>query len=106
MGAVLANTPDVTTFAANIVVFFAAVTAAVTGAIVTVKKISKSWVDTIKDEDSPKQTSVVSATIMETQTMMMLSESNRNLCHQIGELKEVIVELRHQLELNRISRAP
>jgi hypothetical protein len=104
MGALIEHTPDVTTFAANIVVFFAALTAAVAGAMISVKKLKKTWVESINDETSPKSTQVVSATIMETQTLLMLSEANRALCHELSEAKDAMNELRHEMELTRIAR--
>ncbi len=90
MTSVIHNVPDVTTFAANVVVFLAAVAAAVAGSMTAVKAIKKSWSDLSTDEDNTK-TTVASAMIIETTTVLMLSESQRDLAKATDELRFAIV---------------
>lgn len=106
MSQVLANVPDVTTFAANIVVFLAAVAAAVAGAMSAVKKIKESWLDSVKSADSPVPVKhqIAAATIMETTTLLMWSESNREVCECMRTLADEIKELRHEMELTRLTK--
>lgn len=103
MSQVLANVPDVSTFAANIVVFLAAVAAAVAGAMSAVKKIKESWLDSVRDTDSPAPVKhqIAAATIVETTTLLMWSESNRDVCDRMRTLADEIKELRHEMELTR-----
>ena len=81
MSHILENVPDVTTFAANVVVFLAAIAAAVAGAMSAVKKIKESWLDTIKagNEPLPGKHQVAAASIVETTTLLMWSESNQDV---------------------------
>lgn len=106
MSQVLANVPDVTTFAANIVVFLAAIAAAVAGAMSAVKKIKESWLDSIKNEGSPvgSKHQIAAASIIETTTLLMWSESNRDVCEGMHALRDEIKELRHEMELTRLTK--
>jgi uncharacterized membrane protein len=89
----LSNLPDVTTFAANVVVFLAAIGATVAGALSAVKVIKKSWLETVKEDDKPKQ-SIASATLVESTTMLMWSESNRAVSEELSDVKDELKELR------------
>jgi hypothetical protein len=94
--------PDVTTFAANVVVFLAAIAAAVAGAMSAVKKIKESWIETLKSTDKTGSShTVASASIIETTTLLMWSESNRDVCECMQALKVEITALRHELEIQR-----
>lgn len=106
MSQVLANVPDVTTFAANIVVFLAAIAAAVAGAMSAVKKIKESWLDSMKNGDTPVagKHQIAAASIIETTTLLMWSESNRDACECMHKLTEEIRELRHEMELTRLTK--
>jgi hypothetical protein len=103
MSQILANVPDVSTFAANIVVFLAAIAAAVAGAMSAVKKIKESWLDSVKSGDTPVAGKhlIAAASIIETTTLLMWSESNRDVCECIHSLKEEITALRHEMEIQR-----
>lgn len=106
MSQVLANVPDVTTFAANIVVFLAAIAAAVAGAMSAVKKIKESWLDSVKDGGTPLpgKHQIAAASIIETTTLLMWSESNRDVCECMHKLADEIKELRHEMELTRLTK--
>lgn len=106
MSQVLANVPDVTTFAANIVVFLAAIAAAVAGAMSAVKKIKESWLETMKNGDAPLpgKHQVAAASIIETTTLLMWSESNREACECMRTLADEMRELRHEMELTRLTK--
>lgn len=95
--------PDVTTFAANLVVFLAALAAVISGAWVAVKQVKKSVIDAVAD-DKPTTAKVASAILIETQTMLMWSESNRDVCEAVTALREEIKDLRHEMELQRAIR--
>lgn len=103
MSQILANVPDVTTFAANIVVFLAAIAAAVAGEMSAVKKIKESWLETMKNGETPLagKHQVAAASIIETTTLLMWSESNRDVCECMQALKEEITALRHEMEIQR-----
>lgn len=104
MSQVLANVPDVTTFAANVVVFLTAITAAVVGSLSAVKKIKESWLESNKGEPAKITAMVAGTSIMESTTLLMWSESNRNVCEALDDMTKELRELRHELELDRISR--
>lgn len=106
MSQVLANVPDVTTFAANIVVFLAAVAAAVAGAMSAVKKIKESWLESVKSGDTPVagKHQIAAASIIETTTLLTWSESNRDACDCMRALADEIKELRHEMELTRLTK--
>lgn len=110
--------PDVTTFAANLVVFFAAIAAAVAGSLAGVKKIKSSFADVSGPLPAPgngdvvTQQRLVGTLMMETLTAKALSDSNTLLAAAIDDLTEVTRasreavadaaretrELRHQVE--------
>ncbi len=92
------HVPDVATFAANIVVFLAAIGAAVAGSMAMVKKVKSGWEDTFpakgESGDIVTQQRVMGALLMETTTAAMLSDSQRSLCEQTGEATDEARELR------------
>jgi hypothetical protein len=101
---VASSIPDVTTFAANAVVFLAAVAAVVAGAWKAVQEVKKSVTATAK-EDGTQQTKIASAVLMETTSMQMLTESNRDveasnrhLCDCLISHGEKMIALAHQIE--------
>lgn len=101
---VASSIPAVTTFAANAVVFLAAVGAVVAGAWKAVQEVKKSVTETVK-EDGASQTKIASAVLMETTSMTMLTESNRDvvesnrhLCERLQAHGEKMVALAHQVE--------
>ncbi len=113
------HVPDVTTFAANLVVFFVAIGAAVAGSMAMVKKIREGWEGAVGkgpaasgNEIVTQQRSVMGALLMETTTAAMLSESQRGLCEQtegatdemrelrfaVTRLTDAVTELRHEMQ--------
>lgn len=91
------HVPDIATFAANIVVFLAAIGAAVAGSMAMVKKIKTGWEDTFPKPaqgDVITRQSVTGALLMETTTAAMLSDSQRSLCEQTSEATDETRELR------------
>lgn len=99
--------PDTATFAANIVVFIAAIAAVVAGAWTAITQIKKAILEGVKPGTPASggvETKIASAMLMETTTLMMWSESNRDVCESMTALREEIRELRHELELDRATR--
>lgn len=103
MSQLLENVPDVTTFAANVVVFLAAIAAAVAGAMSAVKKIKESWLEAMKSggDPLPGRHQVAAASLIETNTLLMWSESNRSVCESVETLCKEITALRHEMEIQR-----
>lgn len=89
--------PDVTAIVTNLGIFSLAVAAAIGGIWKGIKNIRKDGLN----PDSPVQ-KIASATLVETTTMLMWSESNRDVCECINALREEIKDLRHEIELMRI----
>lgn len=104
--AAVSSLPDVTTFAANFVVFLAALAAVIIGAWKAVQQVRKAVSDTSVDGKDGTSSRVASAVILETTTMLMWSESNRDVCECIQGLKEEITALRHELEIHRAIGKP
>ena len=110
----LQHIPDVTTFAANVVVFLAAIGAAVAGAAHAVKKVKEAWVDALKPGDiQTTKTQVIGGLLQDQFGSAMLAESLRDLRHTIGESCSVqkdtnseMRELRHEIErlIDRLDR--
>ena len=119
MQEVAKHIPDVTTFAANLVVFFAAIAAAVAGSLAGVKKIKSSLADLSSPAtpapghgDIVTQQRLVGTLMMETLTAKALSDSNTLLAAAVDDLTDVtrdsreatcdltreVRELRHQVE--------
>lgn len=113
--------PDVTTFAANIVVFFAAIGAAVAGGLSMLKKIKTEVSETFKPVGAPSgpgggdivtQQRMIGTLMLETTTAAMLTEAQRQLAEATDRLIDVtrdnreatcdltreVREVRHQLE--------
>lgn len=93
--------PDVTTFAANLVVFLTAVGAAVAGSLAMVKKIKSSWETAFPAKDPQDgvitQHKMVGTMLMETTTAAMLTESQRALHEEMSEARNDHRELRFAL---------
>lgn len=106
--------PDVTTFAANIGVGLAAVTAVVVGAMSATKAIKKSVIDALKPDDTATvtNTQVIGGTLQDIYgAQMLVMEISRNTQavnesaeagHEakvaLGQVCEQLRELRHQNE--------
>lgn len=125
MTEVTKHIPDITTFAANLVVFLMAIGAAVAGSFAMVKKIKSSWEDTFPkngpgEGDVITQQRMVGTLLMETTTATMLTEANRNLAEAMDKQTEMtrdvrecitentreLREVRHQIErlMDRLTR--
>lgn len=100
--------PDVTTFAANLVVFLAAIGAAVAGSLAMVKKVKKDWEETFPKStttsvapasagggDVVTQRQMIGTLMMETTTAAMLSESQSRLADTMDEVKDEMRDLRN-----------
>lgn len=106
----LANTPDVATFAANVVVFLGAIGAAAAGAFHAVKKVKESWQDLVKPDKAPPEDSVTTTRmmgtlLMETTTATMMTEAQRDLAETTRDLsrdmrdqKDEMKELRYAIQ--------
>ncbi len=116
------HVPDVTTFAANLVVFFVAIGAAVAGSMAMLKKIREGWEGAFPAKVSSSNAgngdivtqsrNMVGALLMETTTAAMLSDSQRSLCEQtegntdemrelrfaVTRLTDAVTELRHEMQ--------
>lgn len=102
MSSALHTVPDVTTFAANVVVFLAAIAAAVAGSMSAVKKIKKAWLESIKDDEKPiPSQKLIGTLLMETTTAAMLSESQRDLCEIMRDVKDELKE--HRFAMVRLT---
>lgn len=110
-------------FAANLIVFLAAIGAAVAGSLAMVKKIKKEWEDTFPkpvaaapvNGDVITQQRMIGTLMMETTTAAMLSSSQERLADTMDEvrdemregrmattsLRDEIRELRHELQFHR-----
>jgi len=74
------------------------VAAAVAGSMSAVKAIKKSWSEIDEDDkDSTVKTTVASAMLIETTTMLMLSESQRDLAKSSDELRHAVVGNRDEM---------
>lgn len=97
---------NATTFAANLAVLLAAVVAAAIGSLTAVKQIKKSFMEIFKDDDKAKpDTKVASAMLMETYTLAMWSESNRDVVEQMKELRFEIRRLSDKIEESNRARS-
>lgn len=86
---------DLTAVITNVGVFLVAASA--TGAAIW--KTLKS----IKAEEPAAAAKVLGASIIETTTMLMWSESNRSVCESNRELRDAVVALKHEMELARLT---
>lgn len=109
MSSVIHNAPDVTTFAANIVVVLAAIAAAVVGAMSATKTIKKAILDNLKPEPdettSVSKTQVIGGVLQEAFGSAMLADSlkdnretNEDLKHAVCSLRDEMRENRHMIE--------
>lgn len=109
--------PDVSTFAANLVVFLAAVGAAVVGSMAAVKKIKDGWVDLTKAPASAEvtttKTQVLGGLLQDHYGSVMMADNLRNLNGTNEDLKDAICdntrelrEIRHTLDrmMDRMDR--
>jgi hypothetical protein len=99
---------NVTTFAANLAVLIAAIAAAAVGSLTAIKSIKKTFLDIFKDDEVKAKAAdvkVASAMIMETTTLLMWSESNRDVVEQLKELRHTMQRLTDKLEDNTRGRA-
>ena len=120
LGELLKTAPDVTTFAANIVVFFAAVAAAVIGAMSAIKKIKEGWIDTVGTKSSTPEGTLVKTEIIggllqegfgskvlagavevNTQATNELTDEVRELRNAVCSLRDEMRETRHEMQLQR-----
>lgn len=96
---------NVTTFATNLAVLLAAIAAAAVGSLTAVKSIKKSFLEIFKDDDKTNKpdAKIASAMIMETTTLLMWSESNRDVTEEMRELRFEIRRLADEMkESNRV----
>lgn len=98
---------NVTTFATNLAVLLAAIAAAAVGSLTAVKSIKKSFMDIFKDDDkatSKPEAKIASAMIMETTTLLMWSESNRDMVQELRELRTEVRRLTDEFKEHRHDR--
>ena len=102
----MAGVPDFTTIAANAVVFAAAIGAAAAGSLAAVKVIKNKWLELFdpKDNDRNGQARVTGGVILENTSMLMWSESMRDLREAIEENTREQRETRHEMALDREAR--
>lgn len=101
--------PDVSTFAANLVVFLAAIGAAVVGSMAAVKKIKDGWVDLTKAtpataEATTTKTQVIGGLLQDHYGSVMMAENIRDLKGATEDMKDAVCdntrelrEIRHTL---------
>ena len=107
------NLPDVTTFAANIVVFALAIAAAVGGVFTAVKTMKSKFMEIISsDKPSDGGARLLGGVITENVSMIMLTEQLRTTCDELREVcgcvrenANEVRELRHEMALGRAQRA-
>lgn len=100
----LSSVPDVTTFAANTVVFLAAISAAVVGSMSAVKQIKKSIVEALKPEEgstSVTKTQIVGGILQDQYGSVMMAEALRNNAESTDDLKTAVCQVRDELRENR-----
>lgn len=95
-----ASLPDVTTFAANVVVFLAAIAATVVGAMSAVKKIKESVLENNKPIETTK-TQVIGGLLQDAVGSAMMAEQLRNNQKATEDLCDEMREVR--IVLNRIA---
>lgn len=102
MSSILHNAPDVTTFAANVVVFLAAVAAAVAGAMHAVKKIKESWIDATKTTAPVvEKTQIIGGLLQDALGSAMVTEQLRAAVKSMDDLRDAVIDLRTELRENR-----
>ena len=87
---------DLTAVITNVGVFLVA--AAATGSAIwqTMKKVRT-------EVEPAAQGKLLGASIIETTTLLMWSESNRSVCESNRELRDAVVALKHEMELYRLT---
>ena len=93
------NSADLTAIITNLGIFSLAIAAAVGGAWQGIKKIKK-------ESAASEPGKVLAASMIETTTLLMWSESNRDVVAGLDKLGDDMKELRHELELHRLTRGP
>lgn len=88
-----AISPDVITILTNAVIGLAAIGAAAGGIFVGLRKIRNGAV-----EAGGEQKKLIGVSLMENTTLLMWSESNKEVCETNRDLTREIVELRHMLD--------
>lgn len=119
MGELLKSVPDVTTFAANLVVFIGALTAAVLGTMSAIKKVKEGWVDTVGTTKNPEgslvKTEIIGGLLQEgfgnkllassievnTQAVNENTDEVRELRNAVCNLRDEVRELRHEMQFQR-----
>lgn len=97
MPSAMQHIPDATTIAASVVVFFAAVGAAVAGALKAVKEIKSEWSDAFKpktvSDDRSVHTTVVGATLQDVFSTPMFTEQLRRMTDAIEDNTDAVKAL-------------
>lgn len=95
MTEVLKHIPETTTFAANLVVFLAAIGAAVVGSMAMVKKVKDGWVDLAGAKQAPSQSSVVVGGLLQDAFgSAMMSEQVRDLVAAVTKNNGIADDIR------------
>lgn len=92
------NSPDLVTIITNIGVLLAAIGATVAAIWSAFKKIR-----TMMPGDTSAATKIVGGSIMDTTTMLMFTESQREMMAAVRENTREVVELRHAMQRLRES---
>lgn len=87
---------DLTTVAANLGIFVTFVAVTVAGIYAGIKKVREGSADKTNQ-------SVVAATILENQTLINWSSSNKDVVEALYALRNEMREHRHEMELTRIA---
>lgn len=85
----VATSPDFVTIATNAGVFFATVGTVIAAIWSAVKKIK-----TVGPDQPPTSKQIIGATILENVTLLMWSESNRDVVEALGDHQKEMMELR------------
>jgi hypothetical protein len=103
VSSIIHNAPDVTTFAANVVVFLAAISAAVVGSMSAVKAIKKALIESLKPEETTPitTTQVIGGILQDQYGSVMMSEALRDNREATEDLKNAVCNVRDELRENR-----
>lgn len=93
-------THDITAVATNLGVLIAFLGISATAFWKTLKKVKKDW----SESEPGNSTKLVGGSIMDATTLLMWSESNRDVCDCIRELINETKELRFELERGRLTK--
>ena len=91
MSSVATSSPDIAAIVTNLGVFSLAVAATVGGIWKAIKNIKS-------DDKTPPPSTIAGAVLVETTSMLMWSESNRDVCEALGNVRHELSELSHQIE--------